>query len=112
MHSVLVTLFEIHDFSINIFFLNRYEYSIFSGEGSAQVYTTKSDAAVTLTFKSINFDIHPPSEVEARMCSTAIEIDKMDIQGGIVAGKFFMLFQVVIHNLCTKFSNALHIPIS
>lgn len=111
LHTASVTLFEIQDFSRIIFslFPQRYAYSIFSGEGSAQVYTTKSDAAVTLTFRSIHFDIHPPSEVVARKCSTAIEIDTMNIQGGIVACKFSMSFQVAIHDSSTKFQNALHI---
>ena len=68
-------------------FSKRYEYSFFSGEGSAQVTTKESDADITLKFKSINFDLHPPSDVEASHCMTAIEIDTLDLQGGIVAGK-------------------------
>ena len=67
--------------------MQRYEYSLFSGEGSAQVYTTKSDADVTLQFKSSNFDLYPPSSIKASQCNTAIEIDELKIQGGLVAGK-------------------------
>jgi len=43
----------------------RYEYSFFAGEGSAAVTTSKSDASVTLKFKSLNLGLLPPSDVEA-----------------------------------------------
>lgn len=69
----------------------RYAYSLFSGNGSAQVYTTKSDADVTLRFESSDFNTHPPSEVVATSCNTAIEIDTLDLQGGIVAGMFLFI---------------------
>lgn len=82
-HHQFLTIFIFY----TLFLSCRYAYSLFSGEGSAQVYTTKSDAEITLKFKSENFDIHPPYEVEASQCLTNIEIDRLDLQGGVVACK-------------------------
>ena len=83
---------------MTLYTFSRYEYSFFRGEGGAQVNTTKSDASAELRFQSIDFDLHPPKSVESTNCATAIEIDNLDLQGGIVAGRFFFLFHSFTYN--------------
>mmetsp|Transcript_6561 Transcript_6561/g.15746 ORF Transcript_6561/g.15746 Transcript_6561/m.15746 type:complete len:707 (+) Transcript_6561:143-2263(+) len=63
----------------------RYSWGIFSGSGSAQMYTDNNSVRTVLKFTSKDFALHAPNGSGVESCENRILITDINIQGNFVA---------------------------
>ena len=63
----------------------RYSWGIFSGSGSAQMYTDNNSVRTVLKFTSKDFALHAPNGSGVESCESRILITDINIQGNFVA---------------------------
>jgi len=58
---------------------------LFDGSGDGQIYSSGNYASIGVTFTSADFSLKPPTSAQLSSCAANIQIDDIDLQGGLDA---------------------------